>query len=147
MTAFDEFWEAYPKKVAKKAAHEKYDRIIQKKIATHEQIMAGLDLYKRTKEDWRDWLHPTTWLHGQRWDDEPAKPNASSNKHRVKPTPQYLRTKRERVKVTPEEKAKREARERYHAWLKGQGIDWRVMPLEDYRKGFADRLSQDTANA
>lgn len=131
-TSFDAFWAAYPRKVGKKNAQEKYERIIAKKIATHERIMEGLEVYKQTKEDWRDWLHPATWLHGQRWEDEPAPFSQGSNEHRPRPTPQYLR-QGGRPKVTPEQKRRRDLRMEVFEELRREGRNPYLMPVEEVR--------------
>lgn len=67
---FDDFWQAYPRKTAKPAALKAYRRAAAKG-ATPEQILAGLETYKRTKPDYADWAHPATWLNNERWNDEP----------------------------------------------------------------------------
>lgn len=69
---FEQFWKAYPRKVAKPKAEDIYKRIITKKEATHEQIMKGLDVYlgELSKADWLNPAHPTTWLNQARWEDE-----------------------------------------------------------------------------
>ena len=65
---FAEFWLAYPRKVSKHKATAAYAKA--RNVASHEDIMAGLDRYKRNKPDYCDWMHPTTFLNGRRWEDE-----------------------------------------------------------------------------
>jgi hypothetical protein len=65
---FDEFWDLYPNKTGKAAARPKFDKA--RKVASFEAIMAGLRVYA-TKTDDRPWCNPTTWLHQERWADEP----------------------------------------------------------------------------
>lgn len=70
---FEEFWNLYPKKVNKKKAKDKFCKIC-KNEETLKKIMNGLTIQIKSK----DWLkengqyipHPTTWLHGERWNDE-----------------------------------------------------------------------------
>jgi hypothetical protein len=68
MTDFDEFWQAYPRKVAKAAARREFEKAIRK--TTLECILSGVEAYRRNKPDYQDWCHPRTWLHQERWDDE-----------------------------------------------------------------------------
>ena len=68
---FENFWKLYPKKVAKKKAEQKWERLTKE---TQEIILA--DLPKRVKCD--QWLKgfildPTTYLNGERWLDEIVK--------------------------------------------------------------------------
>jgi len=69
---FEEFWSLYPKKVAKKKAHQKYKLIIKNKEATAKQMIEALKLYcdKVKGKDAEFILHPTTWLNGERWLDD-----------------------------------------------------------------------------
>lgn len=67
-SSFDQFWDCYPRKVAKLAALKAYYRAL--KIATHEQIVIGVGRYKRNKPEYADWCHPATWLNAGRWMDE-----------------------------------------------------------------------------
>ena len=66
--SFDEFWAAYPRRVAKIAARRAYDKAL--KLTDHETIMRGVENYKLHKPDYQDWCHPATWLNGGRWDDD-----------------------------------------------------------------------------
>ena len=68
----ERFWPAYQSKVKKPAALTAY-RKARKKAST-DQIMSGLDTYNRTKPDWQQWAHPTSWLNQERWNDEPSAP-------------------------------------------------------------------------
>ena len=151
MTAFNEFWSLYPHKVGKKKAEQKY--WIARRDTAHEVIMEGLKRYIETKPDWKPWCNPETWLNQGRWDDEPASSEVAKpepGEHTPRPTPTYLQTKRpERVRLTPDEKAKRKARDAVFAAMRAEGIDPYQAPIEEVRKRIADRLrlSQDTANA
>lgn len=70
--SFDEFWARYPRKVARKAARKAWNGAI--KVASVEKIMAGLEQYMAHKPAWKDWMHPATFLNGERWDDEYDEP-------------------------------------------------------------------------
>ena len=68
---FEEFWKLYPKKRDKKKARDKYVRLLKKKDI-HEQILEGLKghlpLWDELEEQFIP--YPTTWLNGERWNDE-----------------------------------------------------------------------------
>ena len=76
----DEFWPCWPNKVSKIKAMKCYRMARQGKLplqrqedlgpATREEILAGVERYKRTKEDWRAWLHPSTYLYNCEWMSE-----------------------------------------------------------------------------
>lgn len=68
-SGFDEFWSLYPHKVGKPFAATKFAAALR--IASFEIIMAGLRAYVAKTDD-RPWCNPATWLHQQRWGDEPA---------------------------------------------------------------------------
>ncbi len=73
---FEAFWVQYPLKKAKAAALRAYRSVITKKLATNEQLMAGVLRYtaERSGQDPRYTKHPATWLNGGCWADEPAQP-------------------------------------------------------------------------
>ena len=67
---FNEFWEEYPRKVNKKKARTTYKRKVDKEL--HEIIIKDLNKRKRSKQ-WQEEKfipHPTTYLNGERWNDE-----------------------------------------------------------------------------
>lgn len=67
---FDEFWEAYPKKVGKQPAHKKWK---QKHLdAKAEMIIADVIWRKGRSQQWNKGFvpNPATYLHQERWDDE-----------------------------------------------------------------------------
>jgi hypothetical protein len=72
---FDDFWVVYPRKVEKKTARAKWDAAIKR--ATPAEIIAGAERYRddprRTPQYTK---HPTTWLNGDCWGDEPIPGNA-----------------------------------------------------------------------
>jgi hypothetical protein len=65
---FRKFWQAYPLRVKKPLAWQAWGRARTK--AGEEVILAGVERYRRTKPDWQQWAHPSTWLDGERWADE-----------------------------------------------------------------------------
>ena len=67
---FDRFWAAYPLKVGKKKARDAFARV---KVPV-EQLLAALEVQKKSEQWVKDGgkfiPHPTTWLNGERWEDE-----------------------------------------------------------------------------
>lgn len=70
--AFDLFWEAYPRKVAKRKAHDSFMRHVTTK--NYLGLMQALARHKIshqwTKDDGQYIPHPTTWLNQHRWEDK-----------------------------------------------------------------------------
>lgn len=66
----DQFWNRFPLKVSKKAALEVLERIFEADKISFDDIVNGIDAYKRSKPPDRDWMHPTTFLRNERWNDE-----------------------------------------------------------------------------
>jgi hypothetical protein len=76
---FEEFWEKYPRKVAKKYAYECYLRLKMTENL-HQTMLSALDKQKRSKawEDEKYIPHPSTWINQHRWDDEISEEHLSS---------------------------------------------------------------------
>lgn len=72
--SFEEFWGRYPRKVGKGQARKAYAKAL--KLDTHENIMFGLSQQIPAMEatDKKFIPHPSTWLNGERWNDEPEEP-------------------------------------------------------------------------
>ena len=70
---FDLFWKAYPKKEKKKEARQAWQRAERPPIG---YILEQLEKYKLssswTKDGGRYIPHPTTWINGERWNDDPG---------------------------------------------------------------------------
>ena len=67
---FELFWEAYPKKIAKKTVMQKF-----KKLNPNEnlfkKIMTSLEIHKKTAQ-WQNAMYipsPLTWINQERWED------------------------------------------------------------------------------
>jgi hypothetical protein len=79
LTDFDTFWATYPRRVGKHAARQAFAK--RPTEATLDKLLAALDWQKRQPQ-WqteRYIPHPSTWLHQQRWEDEPFEtPNLTS---------------------------------------------------------------------
>lgn len=65
---FEQFWSAYPRKVAKAAAFHEFKRAMTK--TTLDVLLSAIESYKKHKPDYCDWAHARTWLHQERWTDE-----------------------------------------------------------------------------
>ena len=76
--AFKRFWDAVPKKVAKKAALTAFKRAMRDTDA--DTLIDGMMRYAQHIKDkgvGSDYiLHPTTWLNQGRWEDETSAPDA-----------------------------------------------------------------------
>jgi len=77
LEGFNEFWQAYPRKVGKGAARRVWD-----KISPDTGLQTILDQVARQREteQWADPKyvpHPATWLNQQRWLDEPDPPSTA----------------------------------------------------------------------
>lgn len=68
---FDAFWTDVPRKVGKKDAEKAFR--IALKTTDSETVLAGMKKYAASVKDNEPQFiaHPTTWLHGERWNDEP----------------------------------------------------------------------------
>lgn len=70
---FAEFWNAYPKKVAKQYALKAWKRL-RPDAELHEKIMQAVNAQKRSEQWRRDngryIPNPATWLNGGQWDNE-----------------------------------------------------------------------------
>jgi len=71
---FDEFWQAYPRKIGKAAAEKAYAKAV--KQSGHDEIMQGLNsqLPSISAKEVQFQPHPSTWLNQGRWEDQMEKP-------------------------------------------------------------------------
>lgn len=69
--SFAEFWSTYPRKTDKGNAKKCWVKALKKKPAA--EIIAAAAAYAATKPDPKFTAHPSTWLNGERWDDELAR--------------------------------------------------------------------------
>ena len=78
---FDEFWSLYPKKVEKKKAKAVFEKL----DPDEELLKKMLDAIKKQKESdqWQRGFvpNPTTWLNGERWNDDLPKAPQTSKKY------------------------------------------------------------------
>jgi len=68
VSEFESFWSAYPLKVAKMAGRKAYLAAV--KNTPHEIIMEGVSRLTAEVRDPRFIPHASTWLNGQRWQDQ-----------------------------------------------------------------------------
>ena len=84
---FDEFWKAYPRKTNKGFARKVFDKLKVDDAMLTKMIQA---IYVQNKNVWKDKdpqyiPHPSTWLNGERWDDEViAKPMSASDREKAR---------------------------------------------------------------
>lgn len=74
LTDFDLFWQAYPRKVGKKKARQVWAKLRPDADMVQRMIDALAWQVKQPSwvKDGGSYVpHPTTWLHEERWDDEP----------------------------------------------------------------------------
>jgi hypothetical protein len=81
--AWDQFWARYPHKVGKHDAELKFGRARKTGVAWS-TLISGLDRYIREKPIDRAWCNPSTWLHQQRWADQPAGDENGQSPHQVR---------------------------------------------------------------
>lgn len=72
ISAFESFWQQYPRRVGKLKAEQIYNKIIESKQASAEDLLAGAGRYaaERAGEKPKFTKHPSTWLNGRHWMDE-----------------------------------------------------------------------------
>lgn len=83
---FDEFWNLYPRKVAKGHARLAFKKACDKE-KPHKIIDAVKKFAAAVKGKEKQYIpHPTTWLNGERWDDDidDVAPQATTNTDRLK---------------------------------------------------------------
>lgn len=77
---FESFWNAYPKKIGKKAAELEWKKAVGKPnlVDLLQTIEASKQSEQWTKDNGQFIPHPSTWLHQGRWADEPIKKPVST---------------------------------------------------------------------
>jgi hypothetical protein len=95
--AFDRFWAAYPRKVAKEAARKAFAKAVEG-VGNPDTLVAGAQRYavERSGEPPKYTKHPATWLNAGCWEDElPGAPIIDQEGNVVaveQPPPQRRRT-------------------------------------------------------
>lgn len=71
--SFEQFWSSYPRRIAKYAARQSYEKALRHG-ANPDEIISGVENYKKhlVKEETpeRFIAHASTWLNQGRWEDE-----------------------------------------------------------------------------
>lgn len=147
MALFERFWEAYQKKVGKvKAAKEWVSKVgtdteLAERVIAAAQQFADLPDVRKEARKWQP--HPSTWLHGEKWNDEiPGAPVVKSGP----------------AKMTDDEYADsvqeyREANAELRAEIRQQQIDNLENPkMDDYNRkwthtfiGFMDQIDREAS--
>lgn len=70
----EQFWETYPRRIAKKAACKALDKIKKASEVPFEVLLSAVRVYAKSvaKKDMQFIAHPATWLNAGRWDDDPV---------------------------------------------------------------------------
>ena len=87
---FEEFWEAYPKRQAKKDAEKAWNKV---KPAHHQFILEAIRRQIKT-DQWQRGIIPlpATWLRGERWfDEDKPRLNAAARQNKAGPVQTGLR--------------------------------------------------------
>ena len=68
---FDEFWTAYPRKIAKAVARKAFARLTEQQQLDACKAIDDHLAYWKAKETELEFIpHPATWLNQERWEDE-----------------------------------------------------------------------------
>lgn len=99
---FDTFWAVYPRKIGKGQARTAFQKALKK--ARPADIMAGCERYaqERAGQDPAYTAHPSTWLNGERWLDEPTQPPQPKTTNRDRQSDR-VKEALERIKTTQRE--------------------------------------------
>ena len=76
---FERWYGVYPHKVSRGEAERAFPAA--RKLASLDDLVAGVERYKATKPDDRAWANPATWLNGKRWLDAPSEIVPKPNGH------------------------------------------------------------------
>jgi hypothetical protein len=70
--AFEQWWQHYPRRVAKKFAHRVFERLRSSGEVPFEVLLSATQNYARSMvgKDMKYVAHPATWLNAGRWDDD-----------------------------------------------------------------------------
>ncbi len=72
---WNDFWEIWPKKVAKEAARKAWKKLSAKdRVAAIKDVEQRRDCEEWAKNNYQFCLNPATYLNGKRWNDEETKP-------------------------------------------------------------------------
>jgi hypothetical protein len=80
MERFDCFWNAYPRKINKGFSRSVFAKI-KPSEETLQKMLSAIDKQKRS-DQWKEVKyipHPSSWLNGERWEDEESTGKPSFN--------------------------------------------------------------------
>lgn len=74
----EQFWDFYPRRVAKKTALKALEKVKRSNEVPFEVLLSAVKMYARATagKDRQFVAHPATWINGGRWDDEDLQPKA-----------------------------------------------------------------------
>lgn len=78
---FDEFWKSGIRKANKKKAQSLFNNLLKKQGTPHkftDMLIADIQERLRINQQGFSEMHPTTYLNGERWNDEKVNPNENS---------------------------------------------------------------------
>lgn len=122
-TPFDAFWNAYPRKVAKRAAEAAWQKAIRE--ASADEIVAGARRFANDPNRHPSFTpHPATWLNHGRWADDPlpARPVSAEDRLAAERAAVAAREAKERER----QEALRRAREQELAQAAPMPADFRL---------------------
>lgn len=74
---FEQFWSAYPRKVAKAHARKMWARLTaEQKFAAIQSLPIHVRYWQAAGRDAEKIPHPGSWIGGERWEDELTMPEA-----------------------------------------------------------------------
>lgn len=101
LPGFAEFWDVYPRKVAKRDAAKQY-RTALNRCGDAQVLIKAAAAYRDDPARKPEFTaHPATWLHGDRWADEPGEPQMSASDRRVLAAREAGRRVQERLDSWP----------------------------------------------
>lgn len=66
---WERFWAVIWAREGTEAAYRALSKVRKRKLVSFTAVMAGVERYKRTKPEWKNWCNPATWINQQRWRD------------------------------------------------------------------------------
>lgn len=87
---FAAWYAAYPRKVAPGRAEKAYAKA--RNLTSADELLDGIERYRRGKASYADWRHPATWLNDKGWLDDygDAEPSGDDGPKGPPPTPEDL---------------------------------------------------------
>ncbi len=137
-TCFDDFWKAFPKKIAKEAARREWEELDPSKELA-EQILKAVEEQKGGTswniDNGQFIPHPATWLKQRRWEDEVEIKSKTEDYIFGQPSRQEQEHRRQKDREL-EQKIKAESKARQEAIAKIPKGEWEI----------ASQLARDTLN-